>query len=70
MNEVMQRDSSSGYGNLYNHICGLEGQLTSLGADVKPFNTDSDPSIAPLLQWNRTQEQGAGQDWEAEGSCS
>lgn len=53
---------------LYNHICGLEGQLTSLGADVKPFNTDSDPSIAPLLQWNRTQEQGAGQDWEAEGS--
>ena len=51
---------------LDNHIRGLEGQLTSLGADVKPFNLDSD-SIAPLIQWNRAQEQ-SHQDGEGDGS--
>ena len=54
--------------DLDNHIRGLEGRLTSLGADVKPFKLQSDSSVAPLLQWNKDQEQGSRQDWEAEGS--
>ena len=45
--------------DLDNHIRGLEGRLTSLGADVKPFNLQSDSSAAPVLQ-----------DWEAEGSVA
>ena len=52
------------------HIRGLEGRLTTLGAEVKPFNMDSDPSVAPLLQWNKAQEQGNRQDWEADGYIS
>ena len=55
---------------LDSHIRGLEGRLTSLGADVKPFVMDPDQSANPLLQWNKAQEQGNRQEWEADGYIS
>ena len=55
---------------LDNHIRGLEGRLTSLGVDVKPFVMDQDPSATPLLLWNKAQEQGNRQEWEADGYIS
>ena len=55
---------------LDSHIRGLEGRLASLGADVKPLNVESDSSVAPLLQWNKAQEQGNRQEWEADGYIS
>lgn len=54
---------------LYSHMRGLEGRLISLGADVKPFVLEPDPSDGPLAQWNRTEEQ-AGQDVEADESIA